>query len=70
MLGMARSKPKRQRRSVTYRLHEDLLGQLDKLVEETRRTATAEIEIAIEEHLRKVKLWPILPGKKSSESNP
>lgn len=52
---------KKARRSVTYRLPEVLLDQLDKLVEETRRPATTELEIALEAHLRKAKLWPVNP---------
>lgn len=59
MLLVARPKPRKARRAVTYRLPEILLDQLDKLVEETRRTATAEVEIALESHLRKAKLWPV-----------
>lgn len=59
MLLVARSKSSRARRGVSYRLPEDLLDQLDKLTEHTRRTATAELEIAIENHLKKAKLWPI-----------
>lgn len=63
MLLMARPKSKRNRRSVSYRLPEDLLEQLDKLTEESRRTATAELEIALEERLRKFKLWPLTKEK-------
>jgi len=51
-------KPKRVRRSVTYRLPEDMLLQLDKLTEKSFRTVTTEVQLAIEEHLRKAKLWP------------
>ena len=59
MLLVARPKSNRTRRGVSYKLPEDLLGQLDKLVEKTRRTITAEVEIAIENHLKKEKLWPV-----------
>ena len=59
MVSVARPKDKRARRSVTYRLHVDILDQLDKLTEESRRTATAEIELALEAHLKKAKLWPV-----------
>lgn len=58
MWTVARPKGKRPRRAVNYRLPEDILAQLDKLTEQTRRTATAEIELALEAHLKKAKLWP------------
>lgn len=56
------AKIKRIRRPVSYKLPEDLLNQLDKLTEETRRSATAELELALEAHLKKAKLWPIEPN--------
>jgi hypothetical protein len=50
---------------VSYRLPEDLLDALDKLVEQTRRTATEEICIALENHLSAAGLWPFgAKGKK------
>jgi predicted DNA-binding protein len=58
MHAVARPKDNRKRRPVNYRLPEELLDQLDKLTAETRRTATAEIELALESHLKKAKLWP------------
>ena len=60
MLVMAdrKEKKKRPRRSVNYRLPEDLLNSLDQLTDESRRTATAEIEIALEKHLKEHGLWP------------
>ena len=58
MLTMARPKGERKRRAVSYRLPENLLDQLDKLTDETRRTATAELEIALEAHLAAAGLWP------------
>jgi len=58
MLAVARPKSKRNKRSVNYRLPEELLAQLDKLIEETRRTATTEVELALEAHLKKHNLWP------------
>lgn len=62
------TKPKRARRSVNYRLPEDLLDQLDKLTDETRRTATAEIELALESHLEKAGLWPVGPKKGTTQA--
>lgn len=59
MFAVAKSKDSKPRRPVNYRLPEDLLAQLDKLTERTRRTATAEIELALEAHLKKAKLWPL-----------
>jgi predicted transcriptional regulator len=58
MLLVARPKGKKTRRTVSYRLPEDLLAQLDLLTDDTRRTATAELELALESHLKKAKLWP------------
>ena len=60
MLTMSerKKKPKPPRRSVTYRLPEPLLDAIDRLTEETRRTATAEFEIALEKHLKEHNLWP------------
>ncbi len=57
MGGMARPKGP-DRRAVNYRLPPALLDALDKLIEQTRRTATAEVEIALEAHLKAAGLWP------------
>ena len=70
MLPMPRKKSKRTRRMVTYRLHEDLLDQLDKLTEQSRRTATAEIELALEFHLKQSGLWPIVDSQKEPSEVP
>ena len=55
------SKPQRKtdrpRRSRTYRLPEDLLDAFEQLAERTRRTVTAELEIAMEEHAKKNRVW-------------
>jgi predicted transcriptional regulator len=64
MVAMARPKGAKKRRGVSYRLPEDLLDQLDKLTEKTRRTATAELEIALEAHLAAEGLWPPTEEKK------
>ncbi len=44
-------KPKPEKRSRTYRLSVDLIEALEQLAEHTRRSATAELEIALERHL-------------------
>jgi predicted DNA-binding protein len=67
MFAVARPKGKRKRRTVSYRLPEVILEQLDKLTEETRRTATAELELALEAHLKKAKLWPPSTEAKATE---
>lgn len=66
MFCVARKKDTRSRRSVTYRLPEDLLAQLDKLSERTRRSLTTELEMALEAHLQKAKLWPPPPTEDAS----
>ena len=60
------AKPKdRKRRPVNYRLPEDILEALDRLIESTRRTATEEVLIALEKHLHDAGVWaPPEPEKK------
>lgn len=57
-------KPKRPRRSRTYRLPEDLMGELESLADENRRAVTSELEIAIEKHLAAFGRWPSKPPGK------
>jgi predicted transcriptional regulator len=60
--GMPRPKKgKVPRRPVTYRLPENLLDSLELLADSTRRSQTAELEIALEAHLTRHKLWPPKP---------
>ena len=59
MLLVAKPKQNRPKRPVSYRLPEDLLDLLDQLAADNRRTTTAELELAIEHHLKRNKRWPI-----------
>lgn len=61
------AKPHVSRRSRTYRFPEDLIESLEAMAEENRRTVTAELEIAIEAHLRAVGK---LPPRFAAESEP
>jgi predicted DNA-binding protein len=61
MLCVARSKPDRPRRSRTYRLPDDLISQLEAAAEKNRRPVTTELEMAVEAHLQRLKMWPLMP---------
>ena len=63
MLTVARPKKSERspRRSRTYRLPDDLVEQLETLAERNRRPVTTELEVALEEHLKRNKLWPPTP---------
>lgn len=68
MLLVARPKPKFPRRPRTYRFPEPLLEALEALAEANRRPVTTELEIAIEEHLRKSGVtWPPEPPPPAAE---
>jgi predicted transcriptional regulator len=57
--SMARKKrPGESRRNRTYRFPDDLIARIEALAERNRRPTTTEIEIALEDHLRRNKLWP------------
>lgn len=58
MLGVARPKPKVPRRSRTYRFPISLLEAMEASAESNRRAVTTEIEIAMEEYLKKLGKWP------------
>jgi predicted transcriptional regulator len=61
--GMARKKrPGESRRNRTYRFPDDLIARVEALAERNRRPVTTEIEIALEEHLKRHKLWPPPPS--------
>lgn len=46
------------RRAVSLKLPEALMLQWEKLLDQTGRTNTKEVCMAMEAHLRKFKLWP------------
>jgi hypothetical protein len=46
------------RRNRTYRFPDALIARVEALADRNRRPVTTEIEIALEEHLRRNKLWP------------
>jgi hypothetical protein len=59
--GKIMTRPKKlgpPRRSRTYRLPENLIELLEQLARRNRRPTTGELEIAIEDHLKRSKLWP------------
>lgn len=52
--------PKRNR---SFRLPEVILDLLEEVADEERRKATVELQIALEEHLKKKNKWPPPPRK-------
>lgn len=66
MLGMAKKKPPPPPRQPTTRAGKTLFvyvegalrDALDALCEQTRRSLTAEVSLALEAHLRAAGLWP------------
>jgi len=67
MLVMAERKPKktqpskppqRSGKALNVWIDEELRDALDELLGQTRRSLTAEVSIALEEHLKKNGLWP------------
>ncbi len=53
-----KKKDQPNKRQVNYKFTEELLDAIDKLTARTRRTATEEVTIAVERHLKRAKLWP------------
>ncbi len=63
MLAMAKKQTKSKdvrpgKKPINLQIDARIRDALDALTEKTRRSLTAEIEIALEEHLRKEGLWP------------
>lgn len=59
-MGKKQSTNDRHASNFMVRLPEVYRDQLKKLTEESRRSVTEEIKIAVEDHLKKKNLWP--PG--------
>lgn len=73
MLSMAKRKPKedqggkpRSGKNLNVWIAPEIRDALDSLVEESRRSLTAEVELALEEWLRQQGHWP--PPSKEEES--
>jgi hypothetical protein len=56
-----RKPPQRTGKPLNVWLQEELRDALDELLGQTRRSLTAEVSIALEEHLKKHGLWPRPP---------
>jgi hypothetical protein len=53
-----RKPPQRSGKPLNVWIQDELRDALDELLGQTRRSLTAEVSIALEEHLKKAGLWP------------
>ncbi len=57
-----KKRPNRTGRTLGLVINPDLRVALELAIKRTRRTLTAEVEVALEEHLKTMGLWPLPPG--------